>query len=405
MGEQANGEARNSAAGTGNSGPRMLVGVTHHHTCIVHSARLRALRQAGFSVTLVCGPGEELDRTAKLAGVDCVPVPMQREISLGADLRAFWSIWRLIGRLRPQIVEFATPKAGLLGMTASALRRVPHRVYLLRGLKLETARGFKRRLLAAAEWLTCACAQVVLVNSPSLREAAIAAGIAPAARLQVLDSGSSIGVDVERFSPGDSDVRIRRGISQTAKVIGYVGRLTRDKGLPELVRAFDRILQSVPDAVLLLVGWFDASEDALDLSEVSRIGNNPRIHWVGFQQDTVPWYRAMDVMVLPTLREGFPNVVLEALATGVPVVTTTATGSRDSVLPGITGELVPPGDSDALAVAVTALLADAELRRKMGAAARAWVHEHYRAELVQARVVEFYKELSSRGDSCRNPVT
>ena len=371
----------------------MLVGVTHHHTCIVHSARLRALRQAGFSVTLVCGPGDVLDRAEKHAGVDCVRIPMQRDISLWADLTAFWSIWRLIGRLRPDIVEFATPKAGLLGMLASALRRVPQRVYLLRGLKLETARGLKRRLLAVAEWLTCACAQSVLVNSSSLRDAAIAAGIAPAAKLKVLAAGSSIGVDVERFHPGVSDVRNTLGIDETAKVIGYVGRLTRDKGIPELVRAFDRILLSVPDAALLLVGWFDASEDALDQSEIARIRNHPRIHWVGFQQDTAPWYRAMDVMALPTHREGFPNVVLEALATCVPVVTTTATGSRDSVLPGVTGELVPPGDSEALAGALTRLLADAPLRQKMGAAARAWVQQHYRAEAVQARVADFYREM------------
>jgi glycosyltransferase involved in cell wall biosynthesis len=371
----------------------MLVGITHHQTCLVLGPRLTALRKAGLPVALLSGPGKTLDRTAAEFAVECIRIPMERGIAPWSDLCAFIAIWRLLGRVRPGVVEFGTPKAGFLGMVASALRGVPHRVYLLRGLKLESARGLKRRLLVASERLASGCADVVLSNSASLREKAIELKITSPEKLVVLGKGSSIGVDLTRFRPGECSVRAQLGIDDAAPVIGYVGRLTRDKGLPVLIRAFDRILKSFPNAVLLVVGWFDASEDALNEQERAAILNHPQIHWTGFQEDTSPWYRAMDVFVLPTFREGFPNVVLEAQATGVPVVTTTATGARDSVLPGVTGELVPPGDAEALALAVMGLLGDAGLRRQMGVRAREWVREHFSAEQVLGRVTEFYQGM------------
>ena len=371
----------------------MVVGVTHHQTSLVLGPRLKGLREAGFAVTLVSGPGEILDRIVAEAGVECIRIPMERGIAPWVDFCAFVAIWRLLGRLRPEIVEFGTPKAGLLGMTAALLRGVPIRVYLLRGLRLETTSGLKRMALLGAERLACACAGVVLSNSASLRDRAVELGLASSRKVRVLGAGSSIGVDVNRFNPGESDVRSRLGIDRSALVVGFVGRLTRDKGLPELVRAFDCVLASVPEAVLLLVGWFDASEDALDAEEQARIRSHPRIRWTGIQEDTAPWYRAMDVLVLPSLREGFPNVALEAQASGVPVVTTTATGARDSVLPGVTGLLVPPGDTAALATAMEKLLGDVELRRRMGAAGREWVQEHFAEEKVLGQLTEFYREM------------
>jgi glycosyltransferase involved in cell wall biosynthesis len=158
--------------------------------------------------------------------------------------------------------------------------------------------------------------------------------------------------------------------------------LTCDKGLPELIRAFDRILLSEPSARLLLVGWFDAAEDALDEELRTRILRHPRIHCTGFVRDTAPYYRAMDVLVLPTWREGFPNAVLEAAATGIPAVTTESTGARDSVVPEVTGLLIPPGYPEAIYEAVVKLLRDPERRRQMGQAARAWVLEHYAEDRV-----------------------
>jgi glycosyltransferase involved in cell wall biosynthesis len=373
--------------------PTLVVGVTSQETCRAWSARLLTLRQAGFRVVLVCSPGVLVDRAAASAGVERAVVPMRRSIAPLADLLSLLRLWWLIGRRRPDVVEFSTPKAGLLGTFAARLRGVRRRVYMLRGLKLEGTHGLKRRILRAAERAACASAHVVLCNSASLRNEAQALGLAPARKLVVLGEGSTIGVDVEHFSPGPGVKRAEFGIPADAQVIGFVGRLTRDKGLPELVEAFDRILAVAPRAFLLLVGWFDPAEDALDADLRRRIETHPRIRCTGFVADTAPFYRAMDVMVLPTWREGFPNAVLEASATGIPVVTTESTGARDAVIPEVTGLLIPPGYPVAIYESVIKLLRDPERRQRMGRAARAWVVEHYSEARVLGLTAEYYRSL------------
>ena len=387
--------------------PHIVIGITSPQTCLVLGGRLRTLREAGFRVTLVSSPGELLTRTAAQEGVESIAIPMRREIAPLADL---WSLLRLcwlLYRLKPDMTEFSTPKAGLLGSMAAMLCGVPSRVYLLRGLKLETSTGLKRRILLAAERLASACSHAVLCNSESLRKQALALGVAPEAKLRLLGSGSSNGVDVERFSPGPGSLRARLGLPADAPVVGFVGRLTRDKGLPELVEAFDAILAAKPEAHLLLVGWFDASEDATRPRSAHPHRNHPRIHCTGFVADTAPYYRAMDVMVLPTWREGFPNVVLEAAATGIPVVTTLSTGSRDSVVPEVTGLLIPPGYPAAIREAVLQLLGNPERRCRMGKAARAWVLEHYVKGRVLGLTVHCYISLFEQNhpiDTRRVPV-
>ena len=376
-----------------NKPPTILVGVTHAQTCLVLGARLRALRNAGFHVLLLSSPGPLLEITAARERVERMELPMQRSIAPFADLVSLYRLWRLIGKCRPDLVEFSTPKAGLLGTLAARLRGVPRRVYMLRGLKLESTSGLKRRILLAAERLAAHCAHVVMCNSESLRAEALALRIAPLSKLRLLGDGSSNGVDVDRFSPGSSPVREQLGIPHNVPVIGFSGRLTRDKGLPELCEAFDLILRAEPSARLLLVGWFDVAEDALDPDLRARILRHPKIYCTGFVHDTAPYYRAMDVFVLPTRREGFPNVVLEAAASGLPVVTTVSTGARDSVLPEVTGLLIPPAYPDAIYEAVIKLIRDPQRRGRMGQSARAWILKHYVESRVVGMTVDYYKSL------------
>ena len=161
-----------------------------------------------------------------------------------------------------------------------------------------------------------------------------------------------------------------------------------------MIEAFRAILRAQPDAHLLLVGWFDASEDAINTGLRHYIERHPRIRYTGFVADTVPYFRAMDVLVLPTWREGFPNVALEAAATGIPVVSTVVTGSRDAVIPEVTGLLIPPGYPEAITEAVMKLLRAPERRERMGLAARAWVRENYSNERVLGQIAAFYENLS-----------
>lgn len=371
----------------------IVVGVTSPQTCLNLTGRLKCLHKEGFRVTLVSSPGELLRRTAASQGVEAVAIPMMREIAPIADFVSLLRLWQLLRSLKPDLTEFSTPKAGLLGTLAAMLAGVPLRIYLLRGLKLEASAGYKRRILWLAERLASACAHVVLCNSTSLRGEALTQGVAPAAKLHLLGLGSSNGVDVDRFSPGPDELRKRLGISRADPVIGFVGRLTRDKGLPELIEAFEIILKAKPAALLLLVGWFDASEDALSDALRHRIASHPRIRCTGFVNDTAPYYRAMDMLVLPTWREGFPNAALEAASSGIPVITTLSTGSRDAVLPEVTGLLIPPGYPQAISEAVLKLIRNPALRRRMGEAGRAWVLEHFVDRRVLGLAAAYYKSL------------
>jgi glycosyltransferase involved in cell wall biosynthesis len=376
--------------------PSVVVGVTSPQTCVVLPGRLRALRRAGLRVLVVSGPGHLLEQTAQSVGVEAIAIPLKRGIAPFSDILSLIRLWWLLNRMKPDLVEFSTPKAGLLGNLAAKLCRVPARVYLLRGLKLETSSAFKRRILLAAERMAAGCAHVVLCNSQSLRAEALALGIAADEKLVMLGDGSSNGVDVERFSPGASDVRGQFGIPRDAPVLGFVGRLTCDKGLPELIEAFAMVLKAEPSVYLLLVGWFDAAEDAVERGIRGRIEGHPRIICTGFVTDTAPYYRAMDLLILPTWREGFPNAVLEAAASGVPAITTLSTGSRDAVVPEVTGLLVPPGYPEAICESSLKLLRDPERRMQMGKAARAWVVEHYDDRRVFGLMMELYKGLMSQ---------
>lgn len=372
---------------------RMVIGVTSHQTCLVMGARLRALKEAGFEVTLLSSPGRFLFECAEVTGVSACPIRIARTIAPFSDLVSLVVLWRTLLRLRPQVAEFSTPKAGLLGSIAALLAGVPHRVYLLRGLKLETARGVKRWVLLKAETLAAFCVQSVLCNSESLKAQVVALGIARASKVRVLGDGSSTGVDLVRFRPGKMPSRAAHHIDEHALVIGFVGRITRDKGIPELLAAFELVKIKFPQAFLLLVGWFDEAEDAVSREVAQQLAADPQIRVTGYVEDTAPYYRVMDVMVLPSRREGFPNVILEAAASGLPVVSTLCTGARDAVVPEVTGLLVPPENSQALADAICKLLRDAHLRATMGAAARRWVARHYSMDKVLSEHAAFYKNL------------
>lgn len=375
---------------------KLVVGITHPQTCLLLRGRLYALREAGFHVTLLCSPGLLLETTGEREGVETIAVPIERGMAPMSDIVSLFRLWAILRRIRPEIVEFSTPKAGLLGMIAATAAAVPRRVYLLRGLKLESANGIKRMMLAAAERIAAACSHVVLCNSTSLKERAYALRLVSSRKLRLLGIGSSNGVDTARFSPGASDVRRRSHLPVNAPILGYVGRLTRDKGLPELIAAFELILEECPTAYLLLAGWFDKSDDALTSEMRDWIERHPRITCTGYVEDAAPFYRAMDIFVLPTRREGFPNAVLEASSTGIPVITTFATGARDSVVPGVTGLLIAPGDAKAICAASLELIRDPERRQRMGAAGRAWVTGSFEQRRVLGQLVRFYQGLRSR---------
>jgi glycosyltransferase involved in cell wall biosynthesis len=365
--------------------------------------QLGYMQARGLRVHALSSPGVDLHAFAEQEGVSVIAVEMPRRITPLRDLSAVVKILREMRRVRPAIVHAHTPKGGLLGMVAAAVHRAPVRIYHMRGLPMMGARGVRRRLLWVTEWLACRLAHQVLCVSHSVRAEAVDAGICPSEKIKVLLGGSGNGVDATgRFDPGRyndgvrREVRARFGIPGDAVVIGFVGRIVRDKGVVELADAWLELRELHPHLHLLLVGPFEP-QDPVPTETERLLQGDSRVHLAGMDWNTPPLYAAMDVVALPTYREGFPNVPLEAAAMRLPVVATRIAGCIDAVADGITGSLVPPRSATALREVLGRYLDDPELRLEHGTAGRERVLREFRQEVLwEALYAEYTRLLVGR---------
>ncbi len=380
-----------------------------HLTTVATSLRfveghIRFLRERQIEVHTISSSSPELPEFAQRNDVISHSVEIQRQISPWRDLRSLWQLVRRLRAIRPQIVHAHTPKAGLLGMIAATLARVPVRIYHIHGLPLMTAYGIKRRLLRMTDRLACRLAHKVYCVSESLLEAVAQKGIVPASQLAVLEKGSIGGIDAlgnfnpERFAADESaQIRVRLGIPRDAKVIGFVGRIVRDKGIHELLEAWQQLHSEFNDLHLLIVGP-EESADAVSPSVRDLLRNDPQIHCVGFQEETAPYFLAMDVLAFPTYREGFGLVATEAAAMERSVVATKIPGCIDAVDENVTGLLVPAQDARALASALQRYLHDTDLARRHGQAGRRRVLQYFQPQRIQQALWRGYLEcLQEKG--------
>jgi len=356
--------------------PRLVLVTTVPITFSFFTGQIAYMKARGFDVSAVASPGPVLDEVGERERIACHGVEMPRSVSPLRDLVALVRLVRLLRRLAPNVVHAHTPKGGLLGMWAAWLARVPVRLYHVHGLPYVTATGWRRALLRWTEKASCRRAHQVLCVSESIRSVAIRDGLCAATRIKVLLAGSINGVDAAgRFDParfGSAErlaIRARHGIPPDALVVGFVGRLVRDKGLVELAEAWRLLRDRWPALHLLVAGPVEA-RDPVPARVVSLLRSDARIHLVGEERQTPPLYAAMDVICLPTYREGLPVVPLEAAAMGLPVVATRVPGCVDAVVDGVTGTLVPARDAAALTAALQRYLGDADLRHRHGTAGR-----------------------------------
>ncbi len=350
----------------------------------------------GFRVWAVSSPGPALEEFNREQDVPCVAVQMARSITPFADLVAIVRMWRFFRDIRPEIVHGHTPKGGLLAMIAAFLAGVPLRVYSVHGLPLETAAGWRRSLLKWTERVSCLLAHRVLPVSPSLTKRVIEERLCSPGKLRLLGKGTINGVDgTDRFVPGADQFRAAKefrqslGIHSESMVIGFVGRVVRDKGIIELIQAWSTLRTEFPEAHIVVAGLFE-SHNPLPANVDHILRTDPRIHLLGHAPSMPKVLAAMDVVALPTFREGFPQVPLEAAAMERPVVGTRVTGCIDAIVDGVTGTLVDAGDSRALAAALKKYLADPGLRQAHGRAARMRILRDFKPEnLCQAMEREY----------------
>lgn len=367
--------------------------------------RFEYLTAHGFDITAVCAPtphAAELERR----GIRLVTAPLTRSITPLRDLVALWRLYRFLRRERFDIVEVSTPKAALVGSMAARLAHVPCLIHFLRGLVYEHGGRVHQSLLKASQTIPCILAHEVISVSQSTADQAVRDRVCAARKIRVLGHGSSNGVDLDRFKPATPDERRRvreaHGIPADAVVAGFVGRMTRDKGIHELVGAFQVVAGRRSDVHLLIVGKYE-DRDRPSKEVVDLIASHERIHHVGWQESTAAFLGAMDMLVLPTYREGFGTVLLEAAAMGLPIVVSDIVGCRDAVQATRTALLVPPRDTKALVRVWARLAGDEALRARLGAAGRRYVESYFAQEKVWAMQAEALRAAHAR--TCSSTAT
>ncbi|MGJ1433084.1 glycosyltransferase family 4 protein [Sphingobacterium spiritivorum] len=332
----------------------------------------------GVDYTVACSDSEDLHTYAREKRFRVFPVPILRKISPLKDLRSIFVLASFMRREKFDIVVAHTPKGGLIGILAAALARVPTRVYFRHGLVFETSSGIKKKLLIIVEKLVSYFAHRIINVSNSVRKESEAFKLNNKSKNLLLGEGSCNGIDLRLYTP-KNDVNYSDSIT-----IGFVGRLSRDKGITELVRGWSLIQEKYPKVRLLLVGPFD-TRDTIPFETRLIINSSSSIAYLGEVENASEYYAQMDVFILPSYREGFPTVILEASASGLPVITTRKTGCIDAIKEGITGiytELNP----ESIAQAIEYYLTQPEKRIEHGKLGRQWMEESFDEEIIYQEI-------------------
>ena len=348
-----------------------------------------------YEITAVSSPGKELDQISE-SGFKVYPLKMNRRISIISDLISLIRLYLLIRHERPTIVHSITPKAGLLAMMAAKMAHVPIRIHTFTGLVFPTASGLKKRLLMTTDQITCACATNVLSEGQGVRGDLMDAGIT-SKHVAVLGHGNIRGVDLTYYTKSprmeSEGWRLchKLGVARDTKIMLFVGRIVEDKGIAELIAAFRLFSHDNPDWKLLLVG---TEETPLPTHIKHAITHNPKIaateEWV---DDVRPYYAVAKMLVLPSYREGFPNVVLEAGAMRLPSIVTDINGSSEIIADGYNGLIIPPHDTNALWSAMQRIAYDKQAAQTMGMNARHLVADRYEIGFVTKCASDYYEEL------------
>lgn len=361
---------------------------------------IKLLQDEGFHVTAICADTKNGEIIAKLRdlGAEVKVVNMRRNISPIHDLKTLRELYGIFRREQFDLIHYNTPKAALLSSIAGRLVGHKSLLYTLRGLGYQTFNGPKRFIGKMCEWVALAFATRVITISPSLREETINEGLARADKLEMIGIGSSKGVDCDAFRLSDelraaaTAIRSRNGILEDDVLIGFAGRFTPDKGLDELVSAFTDLHSKNPGLHLMFIGENDSripiSEELQD-----RCKQHSNIHLVGYQDDVASYLAALDIFVLPSHREGFGNVLIEAAAVRTAVVSSNINGARDALVNDETGLLFEVKNTDSLRKTLGRLIEDRSLRERLAANGEAWVHQNFDRKSIWKKLIALYREM------------
>ena len=346
-----------------------------------------------YEVVAVSSPGEKMKVLEEREGVRTVSIPMERRISLVKDFISLLRLIVLFAKERPDMVQSITPKAGLLSMLAAWITRVPVRMHTFTGLVFPTATGKMQKLLIAMDRLTCFCATHINPEGEGVKRDLVNYNIT-SRPLHIIANGNVNGIDLEYFDKTPEVVEKACSYKKEGTfTFCFVGRMVRDKGINELVHSFLRLYQKDERVRLLLVGPFEKELDPVLPEVEEHILHHPGICYMGYQNDVRPFLVASDALVFPSYREGFPNVVIQAGAMGLPAIVTDINGCNEIVLPDLNGVIIPSKDEQALYESMKYFASHPVEVEKMAANARPLIASRYEQRIVWNALLDEYKSI------------
>jgi capsular polysaccharide biosynthesis glycosyltransferase capM len=370
---------------------------------VLLKGQLRFMASNGFDVKGVSSEGEELREIHENEGIVMEAINMSRKITPFQDLKSLWEMWNFLRKEKPQIVHTHTPKAGIIGMLAARLAGVPHRLHTVAGLPLMEATGIKRKILNFVEKLTYSSATRVYPNSKGLYDFILQNNFTQSNKLKIIANGSSNGINTAFFSPAQVSeiekvaLREKLNIQPDDFVFVFVGRIVSDKGINELIKAFSQLQTAENNEQigikLLLVGGLESDLDPLNPETLAEINQNRDIISVGFQQDVRPFFAISDALAFPSYREGFPNVVMQAGAMGLPSIVSDINGCNEIIVEGENGLIIPSKNVEKLKEKMLTLARDKNLYIKLKENSRRMIENRYEQSVVWKALLEEYEGL------------
>ena len=375
---------------------KLIIGITAPQSIVLLQGQLKYFVEKGYSVYLLAPENTNTVDFCKKEGATLLPIHIRREISLVHDLWTLLKIIRVVSKIKPDVVNFGTPKISLLGMIAAKIVGVKKRVYTCRGFRFEHEDGFMKKILILMEKITASSANTVLCISQSVRDLGISYNLFSEEKSVVINKGSSNGVDLKlynrsRLNPHKLEKLKQKHIPDNKFVFGFLGRIVERKGFKELLASFDKLYQSDNSVKLLIIG--KPYYDQIEKSIVEAANAHKGIDMIGLvdYEETPYYYSLMDVFVMPAYWEGFGNVLIQAAAMGLPIISTDVTGCKDAVSDNFNGELIEDKNIDELFETMIKFRTDDQLRQKYSEHSIEW-SKNFDPEIIWDGMNEIYNK-------------
>lgn len=333
--------------------------------------------------------------------IKVIPVEISRDINIFKDIKSLYKLYKIFKAEKPFIVHSHTPKAGTLSMIAAKIAKIPHRLHTVAGLPLLETTGLKRKILNIVEKITYRCATKVYPNSLGLLDIIVVNKFARKNKLKVIGNGSSNGINTSYFNPRlyseTQNLEFRNKLSFSKKdfVFIFLGRLVKDKGINELVTAFNKLSKEFNSVKLLLVGYYNTNTAKLDIETEKKIKTNKQIKLLDWQEDVRPFLSLANVLVFPSYREGFPNTVLQSSAMELPCIVTNINGCNEIIKNEHNGAIIPVKNTLALFNEMKKILLDEKYYKKLSQNSRTFISKNYEQSFIWESLLQEYKSLET----------